>query len=375
MASHYFITGGTGLVGTYLLPRLFRRHPSSAATLLVRAKDGRDASERIRAVARRLVVVEGIADAPARLDGIPGDVAADRCGLTEADTERIVRTATHIVHGAATIRFDHPLDEARAINCGGTARMLHLAAHCASRGRLERFLYIGTSSVSGRRSGRILEDELEAGQTFFNTYEQSKCESERLVRDRFHEVPATIVRPSIIIGDSRTGATTTFNVIYIPLRLLQRGLLTAIPGRPDTPLDLVPVDWVCDAAAAIMDRSDSAGAVYHLTAGPGRAARLGDVVVRAARFFDRHTPAARPRSIEFITDEEFARRRAAVRGREEALMTQLDTLLPYVTVDRLFDSAHADAALAGSGVVFPPFSTYAERILSYCLESNWGKRG
>jgi hypothetical protein len=78
--------------------------------------------------------------------------------------------------------------------------------------------------------------------------------------------------------------------------------------------------------------------------------------------------------MEFVTREEFERRRTESRGREEALLGQLDTLLPYVSVDRLFDSRTTDALLAGSGIAFPQFHTYAERILRYCLATQWGKR-
>jgi hypothetical protein len=62
-----------------------------------------------------------------------------------------------------------------------------------------------------------------------------------------------------------------------------------------------------------------------------------------------------------------------MRGREEALMGQLDTLLPYVSINRLFDSRNADALLAKSGIEFPLFRDYADRIFEYCLRTNWGK--
>lgn len=374
MSAHFFITGGTGLVGTSLVPRLLRRYTNSTMTLLIRGKDAAEATARARMIAATVARSENIPDAPGRIGGIHGDVALEQCGLRPDQIAGIVRETTHMIHGAATIRFDHPINEARSINCGGTRQMLAIGRMCAEQGRLERFVYIGTSSVSGRRAGPIFEHELEKGQSFFNTYEQSKCESERIVRDHADALPVTIFRPSIIIGDSSTGKTSTFNVIYIPLRLLQKGLLTAIPGTPGTTLDLVPVDWVGDAMTHIMSLPDSVGKVYHLTAGPNRAALLGDVVSRATAYFDTRSVSARPRTIEFITREEFDRRRASGRGREEALMSQLDTLLPYVSIDRLFDSANADAALAGSHIVFPRFVDYADRIFGYCVDTNWGKR-
>jgi nucleoside-diphosphate-sugar epimerase len=251
--------------------------------------------------------------------------------------------------------------------------MLALASMCLDKGRLERFVYIGSSSVSGQRAGVIYEHELEMGQKFFNTYEQSKNESERIVRDHFDRLPACVFRPSIIVGDSRTGKTTSFNVIYIPLRLVQIGLLTCVPGRPDTLMDLVPIDWVDDAMVHIMAMQESVGKVYHITAGKDRAAPLHEVVESAIVYFDRHTPLQHPRTIQYVTKDEFERRRSVMRGREKVLMSQLDTLLPYVTINRLFDSQNSDSLLKGSGIEFPPFKNYAEKIFEYCVKTNWGK--
>ena len=367
------MTGGTGLVGTNLIPRIFKQFPGSTMTLLVRGEDEADADERVRSIAKQIAHEYAIPDAVDRLDGMLGDVALDHCGLSSSQLARVVGETTHIIHGAATIRFDHPIDEARAINCGGTRRMLAIAHMCIEKGRLERFVYIGSSSVSGQRAGHIYEDELEMGQKFFNTYEQSKNESERIVRDQFDRVPATVFRPSIIIGDSRSGKTSSFNVIYIPLRLLQMGLLTYVPGTPETKMDLVPIDWVDDAMVHIMKQEESIGKAFHITAGPNRAAPLEEVVGRAISYFDQHTPLKRPRTIEYITREEFERRRSVMRGREEALMSQLDTLLPYVSINRLFDSKNTDALLEGSGIEFPLFRDYADRIFEYCVRTNWGK--
>jgi len=368
------MTGGTGFVGMQLIPRLLGAFPDSVVTLLVRGDDDADAAERVNAIALRMEQVEGIPGARQRIRGMRGDVLREGFGLSAGEIRAIEAETTYIIHGAATIRFDHPIEEARQVNCGGTRTILAIAERCAARGVLKRFVYIGTSSVSGQRAGVVTEEELEAGQRFFNTYEQSKCESERIVREHFARIPAVVFRPSIIIGDSRTGATSSFNVIYIPLRLLQKGLLTFVPGTPGTKLDLVPIDWVDDVIVHIMAMEEANGKVCHVTAGPGRAATLGEVVIGATEYFDAHTPLGAPRRMEFVTREEFDRRRKLTRGREEALLDQLDTLLPYVSIDRLFDSKNTDTLLRGSGIRFPAFSAYAEKIFAYCLKTNWGKR-
>jgi thioester reductase-like protein len=371
---HFFVTGGTGLVGLHLLPRLLRRFPDSTITLLLRAGNDPNAALRARTLATRLQDEFAIPDAARRITGIAGDVTNDHLGIDEHHLPSLIRSTTHIIHGAATIRFDHPLAEARTINLEGTRRMLRLAQRCADKGGLQRFLYIGTSSVSGQREGPIFEHELEMGQKFFNTYEQSKCESERLVRNHFSGIPTTIVRPSIIIGDSATGKTPTFNVIYIPLRLFHRGLLSIIPASPDTLLDLVPVDWVDEVIVFLVGSEQAAGKVCHITAGPHRAVPLRELLELATTFFDRVDPLVHTRTIEYVTREEFARRTSSIKGAAGALMSQLDTLLPYVSVNRLFDSTTTDTLLEGSGITFPRFRDYGEKILAYCLETNWGKK-
>jgi nucleoside-diphosphate-sugar epimerase len=252
--------------------------------------------------------------------------------------------------------------------------MLALAQMCAEKGVLERFVHVGTSSVSGRRTGPVYEDQLEMGQRYFNAYEQSKAESERLVRDQCAELPCTIFRPSIIVGDSRTGRTTLFNVIYIPLRLLHRGLLTALPAKPEALLDIVPIDWVSDAMVHIIRLKESAGMAFHLTAGPERATTLGDLIRLAGGYFDRRSPIGRPRTVEFVSAGEWNERLEQSQGRERALMAQLATLLPYISIDRLFDSRNTDNLLRESGIRFPLFEEYAGQIFEYCLRSNWGKR-
>jgi thioester reductase-like protein len=374
MPPQILITGGTGLIGSFLLPRLLQAFPMARLVLLIRATSASHLQERLKMLSDFCRSEAPGADSADRIVGIQGDVTRVNLGLSSGSIDALLAETTHIIHGAATIRFDHPLGEARAINLGGTERMLELAARGVQRGILKRFLYIGTSSVSGRRGGMIYEHELEKGQQFFNTYEQSKCESERLVRNAMDRIPITIVRPSIVIGDSHTGRTTTFNVIYLPLRLFYRGLLDVLRGPPDSLMDLVPVDWVDDVITHLLSREGAVGKVCHVTAGPLRAVPLGAVIDIAAKYFDRVSPLRAPRTVTFTTMEAFRQRITGGRSGASTLLEQLEALVPYVTVNRLFDGTTTEGLLEGSGIVFPRFDEYAERILEYCVKTNWGKR-
>ena len=126
-----------------------------------------------------------------------------------------------IVHCAASVSFDLPLGEARAINLEGTRRMLEFAGLVRESGGLERYGHVSTAYVAGTHAGRFAECDLDVGQGFRNSYEQSKFEAEQLVRSQ-DGLPFTILRPSIVVGDRRSGWTSAFNVLYWPLRAFAR---------------------------------------------------------------------------------------------------------------------------------------------------------
>ncbi len=151
---------------------------------------------------------------------------------------------------------------------------LDFAAAC---GGLRKIDYIGTAYVAGRRKGVIRETELDEEQEHNNTYEGSKLEAEKLVRESMEELPVTILRPSIVICDSRMGRASSFNGFYRALRLYWLGLMKMIPGYPSSLMDLVPVDYVTDAVFYISGNASSTGRCYCLTAGLDNATTLEEI--------------------------------------------------------------------------------------------------
>jgi hypothetical protein len=172
-----------------------------------------------------------------------------------------------VIHSAATVRFDHSLDEARRINVEGTRRVLDFAAGMR---QLRSLAYVGTAYVAGERSDLVRESELAVGQSYRNTYEQTKAEAEALVRSRLGSVPGVILRPSIIVGDSRTGVTSSFKMMYWPLKIYARRLWRTVPGYPDAVLDIVPVDFVAASVARLA--FDGPPSAARSTSARGRAA-------------------------------------------------------------------------------------------------------
>lgn len=207
---------------------------------------------------------------------IEGDLGEADLGLDNRGVHWIERNCESVVHNAASLAFrgDDPNGEPYLSNVEGTRRMLEL---CRCTG-IRQFHYVSTAYVCGLRTGRVLESEADVGQTPGNVYEKTKLQAELLVRRaRFLDRP-TIYRPSIIVGDSQTGYTTTYHGFYVPLKLahtmaskVTRGttagklLATALGIGANDRKNFVPVDWVSAVMSHIHGRPESHGATYHIT--------------------------------------------------------------------------------------------------------------
>jgi long-chain acyl-CoA synthetase len=288
-----------------------------------------------------------------RVDAVAAELTAPglRCPRRTELAERV----STIVHSAASVSFDLPLSEARAINLDGTRRMLEFARLAGDRGGLDVYGHVSTTYVAGATAGRFGERDLDRGQTFHNTYERSKFEAETLVRAS-EDVPFTIMRPSIVVGDRRSGWTSAFNVLYWPLRAFARGLFTAVPAVPSAPVDVVSIDYVADGVFELCS-SPGTGDTYHLCAGEN-ASTIGEIAQLASRYFRRPVP-------EFL-----ARRGASgAQGFDHG-----SEYFPYFSIAAEFDDALARARLEPAGISVTPLREYLDRLLDFATLSRWGKR-
>ncbi|MDP7112134.1 MAG: SDR family oxidoreductase [Myxococcota bacterium] len=367
----WFITGVTGFVGRELLKRILNRSDDRVIGL-VRGRDDEAVEGRRTKVLTDLYGGEVPEGFDARFEAVRGELHAEQLGLDDATWDRVAAAASRIVHSAASVRFDLKLDEARKHNVDGTTRMLDLALRAAELGGLERFAYVGTCYVAGDRTDVVKAEELDVGQGFRNSYEQTKLESEKLVRAHMDRLSIAIFRPSIIVGDSRTGETSSFNVIYWPVRVYARGWWPFFIGNPDAPADVVPINFVCDAMLHILDQDDCAGNCYPLAAGVDGCSTNGEMMKLAAHHFDQPLPEIiRP---EEFTDEYRIEMYNRLSASQRAIIGQGIQYLPYMSQNPFFDNTPTLEALAGTDLRPPRVDEYFANLFDFAKRTDWGRR-
>ena len=245
------VTGATGVLGKALLPLL----------------DGHD----VVALMHRADVDS------AGVTAVRGDLTRPRLGLDDVGYRELVARTTTVVHSAAITDFGVGEPGTSALNVDGTRRVLDLAAEAGAR-----VLYVSTAFIA--RTGLTAEARgasMWEAESSPEPYLASKRRAEALVAGS--GLPATIARPSVVIGDSLTGAVSRWQGLHWVIRALLRNSMPIVPLSPTAPLDVVPVDVAAQALAALVD-ADLPSGEFWLTAGSAAhpAADLADTCLRTA---------------------------------------------------------------------------------------------
>jgi thioester reductase-like protein len=346
-AAPILLTGATGFVGMELLVRLLEQTDRDIVAL-VRAPDDAAAEARIDELMKVIVAPAERRALRDRVRGVAADLECAGLGLSEQTRDGLTASIGAVVHCAASVSFTLELEDARRINVEGTRAILELAAEARDYGVLDRVVHVSTAYVAGERDGRARERQGDVGQRFRNTYERTKLEAEQLVHAS--GLPASILRPSVIVGDSVTGWTPAFNVIYWPLQAFARGLFAQIPGEADAPIDIVPVDTVADALLELVCGPVRCG-TFHVVASD-EAVSNGALATMAADFFD-----AEPLTFVGPGVDPVAEKRAGA-------------LTSYFKVHCIFDALRGRRTL---GATPPPLEQYFPALMRYARDARWGK--
>jgi thioester reductase-like protein len=346
---HIFLTGATGFLGSHLTSRLIEDgHKVSA---LARGSKTASARERVHEVLREV----GSANFE-NLEVFEGDIAMPGLGLDEAGLQRIIATTDEVWHCAASLSFlDEDRDQIFRMNVGGTQRVLELV----QRTRTKRLQHVSTAYVAGNRSDVALESEIDVGQRFKNPYEESKCQAELLIAAAHRQatISASVYRPSVVIGDSRTGRVTHFHGVYAFIRglwaaleRLRRRMPIAetihlplrVVGSETTTLNFVPIDYVVDAMVVIAANPNSAGGTYHLVNPAPTENRL---------WLSRICRVLRVEGIQLVSEDSFLT--SPMTKLEALFQKQMAFYYQYLQGEPRFDCRHAIDALNSTGIGCP----------------------
>ncbi|HUK65607.1 MAG TPA: SDR family oxidoreductase [Anaeromyxobacteraceae bacterium] len=338
------VTGASGFIGRRLVRRLATKLDPARDRLVLLARAPRLQAERGELAA---LGVKG--------EALEGDVARMHLGLSGAEYKGLAAEVSEIWHLAGLYDLAAGSAALRAVNLEGTRGVLELARAAP---RLQRLHHFSTAYVSGDREGVILEDELDVGQSFHGPYERFKFEAERLVRGAMQDLPITVYRPSIVIGDSRTGEVDRLEgPYYLALLLLASplGVRLPLPGSGVAPLNVVPVDFVVEAALAIGNRPEGEGKTVHLVdPAPLSARRVYELIAARTGRTLPQLPLPR-RLVEVLLGLPVLERLV---GPQRSAIRLVNHLAVYNCQNQL-------ALLYGTSIRCPPITSYLDRLIEF----------
>jgi long-chain acyl-CoA synthetase len=352
-----FLTGSTGYIGSYIAAGLLSGH-ADALSLLVRAKNDREAHERLWQSLQLHFNWPAFSDyLNGRIRVFRGDLTEERFGLSDEDYRVLVDTTDSVIHCAASLNRKSE-KQCLNVNLRGTLEVILLARAAQNRHGLRRFSHVSTVAVAGKRQDEVVTEDEAVDWTLsdFDPYARTKKFAEHMVRRLLADVPCTIFRPSIVLGDSRRPETTQFDMVRAFDFLAG---LPVLPLRGTDRVDIVPADYVGKAVVALHQKDRPQYEIYHLSSGRGSQTyrQLTDALAEEAGW-------RRPAYVPWL-ERPFgsmlnwlARRRGKV-GYGASLMK---VFWPYLIWNTVFDNTRVASEL---GEAPAPFSRYAYALLKF----------
>ncbi|MEB2311488.1 MAG: SDR family oxidoreductase [Sorangiineae bacterium] len=342
----YLVTGFPTFRGRKMVEHLIRAEPRALVYLVVREKFAAETAEALSHLSdgerARVVVIEG-------------DAAAMDLGLSGKEYRELAAAVERIHHVAQVTYVGVDRKMAEEVNIGATREVIELGKTCTN---LRSIVVHSSALVSGNRTGLVLEDELGAGQSFHSPVEETLARAERLLRSQMSELPIAVVRPTQLVGDSRTGEVDRFDGPYLMILLIvssPQEFPLLLPARGDAPMNLVPIDYVVAAAHRIGKANDAMGRTFHLAdPRPLSVRRVFELVARAGgkRLNSAHIPANVTRAL--LSAPGFHQLSKSPRA-----------FLEVMTTPVRYDARNTEAILSGTSVTCPPFESYVEELVSF----------
>ena len=358
-----FLTGSTGYIGAHVAANLLRQHDATL-NLLVRAQDSRDAELRLwKALQLHLPFPAFSEYLQAKMRVFRGDLTSPQFGLECADYDRLVHTTDSVIHCAASLNRKSE-KACLNVNLRGTLEVIQLARQSQYYHGLRRFSEVSTVAVAGKRSNEVVTEDrsIEWDRSDYDPYARTKKFCEHMVRELLTDVPLTIFRPSIVLGDSRYPETTQFDMVRSFVFLAG---LPVLPFRSRDKIDIVNVDYVADAIATLHMKEKPAHDTYHLSSGTG-SQTFRELTRALAKAQNKHGPVFVP-----MLERPFASAVNVLANRKGKIgypASLMKVFLPYLTWNTVFDNTRIVMELGRKPV---PFSEYSFGLLRFSREHNF----
>jgi len=262
-----FLTGSTGYLGSYLAAGLFTGH-QDCLNVLVRAKTEQEGRERLwQSLQLHLEFPEFFAYLNDRVRIFRGDLTGERFGLSDDEYRALVDSTDSILHCAASLNRKSE-KQCLNVNLRGSLEVIQLARRAQNHHGLRRYSHVSTVAVAGKRQNEVVAEDnsIDWSRSDYDPYARTKKFCEHMVHQLLPDVPHTIFRPAIVMGDSRKSETTQFDMVQA-FDMLAR--LPVLPLRPDDKIDIVPANYVGGAIVKIHQMEKPNYGIYHLSSGTG----------------------------------------------------------------------------------------------------------
>ena len=358
-----FLTGSTGYIGAHVAANLLHEH-GAALNVLVRAPEPHQAEDRLwHALQLHFDFKLFYEYLQTRIRIFRGDLTEDRFGLSRDDYDRLVHTTDSIIHCAASLNRKSE-KSCLNVNLRGTLEVIKLGMQVDHYHGLRRFSQVSTVAVAGQRQDETVTEDnaIDWNRSDYDPYARTKKFSEYMMRQLLPDVPKTIFRPSIVLGDSRRRETTQFDMVRAFVFLAG---LPALPLRPRDRIDIVNVDFVADAIAALHMKDHAQYETYHLSSGRD-SQTFRQITESLAAAQGKRGPVYLPVLQKPFTSsiQLLAARRSSI-GHVAALMK---VFMPYLTFNTVFENTRVTSELGRKPA---PFSEYSYPLLKFSRESNF----
>jgi len=358
-----FLTGATGYIGAHVASILLERHPDRL-NLLVRAKTEQEANERLWLALQLHLDLHQFREAlETRLSVFRGDLTETHFGLDAAEYARLIGTTESVIHSAASLNRKSE-KSCLNVNLRGTLEVAQLARRARDAHGLRRFSQVSTVAVAGHRNHEVVTEDaaIDWNRSDYDPYGRTKKFCEHMVRELLPDIPRTVFRPSIVLGDSRRPETTQFDMVRAFVFLAR---LPILPFRSTDRIDIVPVDYVAESIVALHQKHDPAHEIYHLSSGTS-SETFGQLTRALAQAAGQMEPLFWP-GLEgnFSVVVNWLSNYRSVVGRMASL---LKVFMPYLVWDTVFENARVVAEM---GRAPAPFSAYSYPLLRFSRDHNF----